>query len=372
MAFVQELRQAIVGEASSACMRTHPCPTQRLLFASNRDVPGSPPALERSRWFSSIARSRYTARCMRILVTGGAGFIGSHVCEHARAAGHSVLAFDDLSSGRRQNVPEGVELVVGDIRDQAALNAVMRTFAPQAVSHQAAQASVAVSVRDPLHDANVNVMGSLNVLRACVEHGAARVVFASTGGAIYGDIPEGQRANVDWPAKPESPYAASKLAVEGYLRFFISQGLMPTVLRYANVYGPRQDPHGEAGVVAIFTRRLLAGQTCQVNAKAQQGDRGCVRDYVFVADVAQANLAALEGNVHAPIVNVGTGVGTDTQTLLLALAEHADVTPDIVFTPHREGDVAHSVLAVEPFLQLCPKPVALYDGLRTTVASMTE
>ncbi len=310
---------------------------------------------------------------MRVLVTGGAGFIGSHVCAQAESAGHQVLALDDLSNGKRDNVPPGVELAVVDIRDRDALERVFAQFRPDAVSHQAAQASVSVSVREPTLDADINLRGSLEVLEACVRHGCSRFVFASTGGAIYGEVPEGERADIErWP-RPETPYAASKLAVEGYLRFYRDRGVACTSLRYANVYGPRQDPHGEAGVVAIFIQRLLAGRGVQVNAQVDPGDDGCVRDYIYVDDVARINLRALAGELDVDVINVGTGVGTSTRALLSAIVDqlgpHLPSPPEVADTPHRDGDVLRSVLAVDPFIERMGAPRPLAEGIGETVAA---
>ena len=197
---------------------------------------------------------------MRLLITGGAGFIGSHIADKAIAKGWDVAVLDSLVSGRRENVPAAAEFFECDIQGQVGvLKERSASFKPTAVSHQAAQASVAVSVREPQMDAEVNIVGSLNILSACVAHSVGALVFASTGGAIYGEVPPGIRAGVDFAPVPISPYACSKFSVEKYLECFrIEHGLNYTVLRYANVYGPRQDPHGEAGVVAIFCNRILA------------------------------------------------------------------------------------------------------------------
>ena len=190
---------------------------------------------------------------MRLLITGGAGFIGSNLADQALAAGWKVAVLDDLSSGRRENVPDAAEFFHVDLQDAAAVDRAFASYQPTAVSHQAAQASVAVSVREPQKDASINIVGSINVMQSCVNHNVGRLVFASTGGAIYGEVPDGTRASVSTPPQPLSPYACSKFAVEKYLDCFHHEhGLNSTVLRYANVYGPRQDPHGEAGVVAIF------------------------------------------------------------------------------------------------------------------------
>jgi UDP-glucose 4-epimerase len=283
---------------------------------------------------------------MRILVTGGAGFIGSHVVEHLLALGHDVVALDNLSTGRRENVPQGARLIECDLRNRDAVFQVLRDVRPEAVSHQAAQASVVVSVRDPKLDAEVNVIGGLNLLDACVEVGALRFVFASTGGAIYGEVPPGKRAAEDTVPAPISPYAIHKLAFEQLLAVYEThRGLTPTILRYANVYGPRQDPHGEAGVIAIFLDAALAGKTLRVNGLKRAGDGGCVRDYVFVADVARMNVLALTGELSERVANVGTGIPTTTEELARAMAKvtgREDVA--IENADPRPGDVGISLL----------------------------
>ncbi|MGF1511088.1 MAG: NAD-dependent epimerase/dehydratase family protein [Myxococcota bacterium] len=285
---------------------------------------------------------------MRILVTGGAGFIGSHVADAFVHAGHDVVVFDDLSTGRRENVPSGAEFVQGDLREDASLQALFSGPRFDVISHQGAQTSVSVSTREPIRDAEINVVGGIKLLRKAVESQVPRFVFASTGGAIYGEVPEGSRAGIDWTPRPLSPYACSKLAFEGYVRAFeMEHGISSTILRYANVYGPRQDPHGEAGVVAIFCGRILGGQSIRVNARREPGDDGCVRDYVYVSDVVAANVAAAEGLFSEPVVNIGTGVGTATRVLadiLIAHGEAANCRTDLGFGPRRDGDLERSVL----------------------------
>ena len=250
---------------------------------------------------------------MKILVTGGAGFIGSHVVDRCVEAGHGVAVVDDLSSGQRQQVNAAARLHVVDIRTPA-LDDVFRGEAPEAVLHLAAQASVGRSVANPLLDAEINVLGSLNLLECARRAGTRRFVYVSTGGAGYGDTdvvptPESH------PTRPVSPYGTSKVAAELYLGCWEAlHGLSGVVLRLANIYGPRQNPHGEAGVIAIFTDRLLRGEPCIIN-----GDGLQTRDYVYVGDVAEAALRALERPQVTGPINIGTGVETTVVALFEAL-----------------------------------------------------
>ena len=306
---------------------------------------------------------------MRVLVTGGAGFIGSHVAEAALAAGHSVEVLDDLSTGRRDNVPSAALLRVVDLRDRDRVIESLRDFKPDVVSHQAAQASVVVSMRRPTFDVEVNVLGTLNLLEACLLHGVQRVVFASTGGAIYGEIPESIRADESHRPNPQSPYAISKLASEQLLAVQRREyGIDCRVLRYANVYGPRQDPHGEAGVVAIFAALALAGKQLEVFGKSAKGDAGCIRDYVYVGDVVRANLAALEGRLEANLLNVGTGIATETYDLARRVVDLCGSQSQIVHGEPRPGDVARSVLDVSLAERLIGPLTPLSHGLQETVA----
>ena len=302
---------------------------------------------------------------MRVLVTGGAGFIGSHIADDLVSRGHDVCVLDNLSSGRRENVPAQARFENVDLRDGDAVVRVVRDVQPDAVTHQAAQVSVSRSVRGPLEDATINIVGGLNLLEACrAADCGRRFVFASTGGALYGDVPEGQAATTEWPTQPHSPYAASKDAFEWYLRFYARRdGLEARVLRYANVYGPRQDPHGEAGVVAIFCQRLLRDEPVHVNARAEIGDGGCVRDYVFVADVVEANRDAIESPKGPDVANIGTGRPTTTATLLAHLQEATGSRSAVHQAERRAGDLACSVLQPSR-----PARVDLADGLARTVA----
>jgi UDP-glucose 4-epimerase len=304
---------------------------------------------------------------MKLLVTGGAGFIGSHVVEAALAAGHEVLVLDDLSTGKPTNVPSAARFEQLDLRDAPAVRDAVLAFRPDAVSHQAAQASVAVSVRDPRLDVGVNVIGSLNLLEACAEAKVARLVFASTGGAIYGEVAEPVRASEDMVPRPQSPYAISKLAVEQLLEVFrLHRGLDYGVLRYANVYGPRQDPHGEAGVVAIFMQALLESRPLQINARKALGDGGCLRDYVYVDDVVRANLAAVRGELSDRVLNVGTGVAANTEQLASAIFQAAGRRSELTMAGPRAGDVERSVLDVTRFSAILGAPTRLADGIART------
>lgn len=305
---------------------------------------------------------------MKVLVTGGAGFIGSHVADALLSAGHEVVVLDDLSTGRRENVPARARFVLCDVRDAAQIERVFVEDRPDVVCHQAAQTSVSVSTREPIRDAEINLVGSLRLLEACRAHGIERFVFASTGGAIYGEVPEGQRATESWSPRPLSPYACSKLAFESYLSAYRREhGLRSTILRYANVYGPRQDPHGEAGVVAIFSQRLAAGEPIQVNARRELGDDGCVRDYVSVRDVVRANLAAVAGELTAEVLNVGTGEPTSTLALAEAIAAALGARAAPSFAPRRAGDIERSVLEPSPELLAHGPPTTLAEGIAETV-----
>lgn len=308
---------------------------------------------------------------MRVLVTGGAGFIGSHVVDASLSVGHEVAILDNLSTGRRENIAAGTKLYEVDLRDRAATFRVISDFRPDAVSHQAAQASVAISVREPLLDAEINVIGGLNLLDACTESGSRveRLVFASTGGAIYGEVPEGTRAREDTVPTPISPYAIHKLTFEQLLNVYgTHRGLGHTILRYGNVYGPRQDPHGEAGVVAIYFNATLEGKSLRVNARKQQGDDGCVRDYVFVSDVAKINLHALSGAIVPRVMNVGTGTPTTTRKLAEIIRRLSGRDLPLEFGALRAGDLERSVLDPKLPEHLLGKLVELEEGLTQTHA----
>jgi UDP-glucose 4-epimerase len=305
---------------------------------------------------------------VRVLVTGGAGFIGSHVVRALLRGGHAVEAVDNLSTGKRENLPAEAALHVADIGDRAALAEAFARARPEAVVHLAAQASVKVSMDDPARDVQANVMGGLEVLEAARRTGARRLLFASSGGAVYGEVPEGRRAEEGWPARPKSVYAASKGAFELYLEVYRQEfGISSAALRFANVYGPRQDPHGEAGVVAIFARRLLAGEEVTIFARRRAGDDGCVRDYVYVEDVASACALALERGLEGTY-NVGTGEGRTTREVLEALARAAGVEARVALGPPRVGDLEVSCLDPARLVQAGWRPATAFaDGIARTV-----
>ena len=281
---------------------------------------------------------------MRVLVTGGAGFIGSHVVEALLLQGAEVAVVDDLSSGRRENLPAGARFFEQDLRDAEGVAAVFEEVAPTHLCHHAAQASVSASVTDPGRDAQVNLLGGIHALMAAQRVGVKKVVYASSGGAMYGEIAAPERAREDWPWRPKSPYGASKSAFELYVEAWSQlYGIGSVSLRYSNVYGPRQSPHGEAGVVAIFSDRLLRGESVVLYGRDAAGDDGCERDYVHVHDVVAANLLALGTDLQGAY-NVATGVAHDTRQVLAAVATALRVTPVVEEAPPRTGDLLRCVL----------------------------
>ncbi len=286
----------------------------------------------------------------RVLVTGGAGFIGSHVADRFLERGDRVVIVDNLSSGRRENIPAGAEFHEMDISSPEAVRLV-REGAFDIVAHLAAQIDVRRSVEDPVFDARVNILGTLSLAEAVRSSPAARrtrVVFASTGGALYGDFVTPPNAE-HMPKDPDSPYGIAKLSVEQYLAYYGRvHGMNSVVLRFGNVYGPRQDPHGEAGVVAIFCGRLLDGRPLTVFGDGRQ-----TRDYIYVGDVAAAFITAAEATLSAPerldarAFNVGTGVETSVVDLADMLRRAAGAEAPVQFAPKRPGELARSVLAAE-------------------------
>jgi UDP-glucose 4-epimerase len=299
---------------------------------------------------------------LKVLVTGGAGFIGSHIVDRLVADGHGLVIVDDLSSGHVEHLHKEARFYQMDLQSPW-LDELFRIERPEAVIHQAAQASVRRSVEDPVFDASVNVLGTAALLQASTRHSIRRFLFASTGGALYGDadvIPTAE----DYPTLPVSPYGAAKLAGEVYLRTFHAlHRLSYAALRYANVYGPRQDPHGEAGVVAIFTRRLLRGERARINGDGRQ-----TRDFVYVGDVADANARALTSDVVGSF-NVGTGVETDVTTIFQLLKRLTSSNQAEEHGPPMPGEQRRSVVdarKIEKVLGWRPQ-TSLEAGLDATV-----
>ena len=299
---------------------------------------------------------------MKILVTGGAGFIGSHVVEAYLAAGHEVVVLDDLSTGKRENLNPKARFTHGSILDAAAADLIRRER-PDVVNHHAAQISVRRSVDDPQLDARINILGTVALLDAAREAGVRRFVFVSSGGAVYGEqetypAPETHQT---WPV---SPYGVSKRSGELYCHFFQAEYGLPFVaFRYANVYGPRQDPHGEAGVVAIFSGKMLRNETVTVNGDGKQ-----TRDYVFVGDVARMSLRALEADATGP-VNIGTGIETDVNVLAETLRDVAGSRSEIQHGPAKGGEQRRSVIDARRAREVFgwQPEVPLRDGLARTV-----
>jgi UDP-glucose 4-epimerase len=304
---------------------------------------------------------------MRVCVTGGCGFIGSHVADAYISEGHEVVVVDNLSTGKIENKNTGVRLHVADIRDEKAMEEIFREERFQIVNHHAAQISVPLSVQQPLEDAEINIKGTLRLLELSRKHGVGKFIFSSTGGAIYGEA-DVVPTDETYVPEPASPYAISKFSAEKYIRYYHHYaGLHYTILRYSNVFGPRQIPHGEAGVVAIFTERLLAGSHPILNHFPEE-PRGMVRDYCFVKDIARASVAATVQDTVG-IFNIGTGTGTHTLDLyrgvIEALREKGVFVPEKFNEPLREGaragDItvstlntakAQEVLRWEPFYDL--------------------
>lgn len=300
---------------------------------------------------------------MKILVTGGAGFIGSHIVDKLISIGHEVVIIDNLSTGKEENINTKAKFYKADICDKNNIDNIFDEEEFEIVYHEAAHASVRESVDDPAFDANTNILGSLNILEACVKSKVKKIIFASTGGALYGDA-EILPTPEDYDVKPVSPYGVAKLSIEQYLYYYKFQhNLNYTVLRYANVYGPKQDPFGEAGVVAIFSQKIVAGDQPIINGKGEQ-----TRDYVFVGDVVSANIKALEGNKSCESYNVGTGRQVSVNELFKAIANISGKEVKEVHGPEPKGEQRTSALSYEKIKDdLGWEPeVGLEDGLRET------
>jgi len=269
---------------------------------------------------------------MNILVTGGAGFIGSNVADAFKAEGHNVVSVDNMFAGNKANISPGIKFYKEDIRSKNMLK-ILKKEKIDVISHHAAQISVPDSVKNPGLDADINVMGVVNLLMCAKDAGVKKIIFVSSGGTVYG-TPKKFPVSETHPYAAESPYGISKVAGELYVKFFAAQyGIKYTILRYSNVYGPRQVPHGEAGVVAIFIKKIMAGQVPVVF-----GGGKCVRDYVYVGDVARANVAALKKGDNNEF-NIGTGTPTDTNMLYKAIQKVTGFKQPSLPGPYREGDI---------------------------------
>lgn len=299
---------------------------------------------------------------MKILVTGGAGFIASHVVDAYVQRGHDVTVVDDLSSGRRENVNPRAELVVADLRDPKTIDQLRRRKF-DLLNHHAAQIDVRVSVADPAADAELNVVAALRLFQALIDEGVKKIVFASSGGAAYGE-PQFAPQTEDHPVNPISPYGCAKLAIDQYLGYYRAiHGVACASLRYGNVYGPRQRKDGEAGVVAIFAGALLDGTQVRINGSGEQ-----TRDYVFVDDVARANMAVSENDLTG-VFNVGTGKETSVNELFEILRRAIRSDAKAEHAPAKKGEQMRSVLdgsKLRKAAQL-PEPVAIADGIGRTV-----
>ena len=302
---------------------------------------------------------------MKILVTGGAGFIGSNVVDAYVDLGHEVIVADDLSSGKRENVNPKARLIEVDIVSPEMAELIAREK-PDVVNHHAAQTSVRHSVENPMDDCRRNILGSLNIIEAARKTGVGKVIYISSGGAVYGE-PETLPCPESNPIKADSPYGASKHGPEHYLDIYHRLfGLGYTTLRYGNVYGPRQDPFGEAGVIAIFTAQMLAGQACTINGTGEQE-----RDFVFVGDCVNANVAALEKG-NGETINIGSGEGSSINRIFELLKDATGYDQDVNYGPAKPGETFRIYLDISHaarVLDWTPR-VSLDEGLRTTVASL--
>ncbi|MCD6266873.1 MAG: SDR family oxidoreductase [Thermotogaceae bacterium] len=300
---------------------------------------------------------------MNVLVTGGAGFIGSHVVDGLLKEGLSLIVVDNLSTGKIENLNPNALFYQQSIEDEEMMERVFMLHKPAYIFHLAAQSSVSVSVRNPVEDAKTNILGTLVLLQKSVKYGVKKFIFSSTGGAIYGDNVKIPTPETETP-NPISPYGIAKLSVEKYLDFFSKEyGLEYVSLRYSNVYGPRQDPYGEAGVVAIFINRMLKGEKVTIF-----GDGEYVRDYVYVDDVVRANILAMEKGKNV-VLNIGTGRGTTVNELFMMLKSITGYSDEPEYAPPRKGDVRKSILDCSKAKEILgwEPEVSLEEGLRRTV-----
>lgn len=300
---------------------------------------------------------------MKILVTGGAGFIGSNIVDAYIDSGHEVAVLDNLSSGKEKNLNKKAKFYKADLRDEN-VRFILREFKPEIINHLAAQIDVRKSVTDPIFNAQVNDLGTLNLLEAAVKSQTKKIIFPSTGGTIYGETPEKNGAAETHPLYPICPYAITKHSAEMYLYFYqVTYGLNFTVLRYGNVYGPRQDPHGEAGVIAIFIGKMLQGLAPTIFGNGKQQ-----RDYIYIADICRANQLALKSG-NQQIYNVGTGQGISVNQLFAALHKILGSDLKAKYAPARTGELFRTVLNCRKIKKELgwKAEIDIVSGLRKTV-----
>ncbi len=299
---------------------------------------------------------------MKVLVTGGAGFIGSHIVDRLLEDGYEVVIVDDLSSGKERNINKRAKFYKVNIQ-ASELESIFQKEQPDYVDHHAAQIDVRRSVSDPVFDAKINVLGTINILKNCIEHKVKKVIFASSGGAVYGEQ-EVFPASETHPLRPISPYGITKLVAEHYLYYYKAvYGLDYVSLRYANVYGPRQDPFGEAGVVAIFIQKMLNKEQPTINGDGEQ-----TRDFVYVEDVVNANILAIKNNSPVNIFNIGTGKETTINQMFHYLKENINSSFGEKHGLAKQGEQLRSVLdctMAKEFLRWEPR-VDLLNGLKIT------
>jgi len=303
---------------------------------------------------------------MKIIVTGGAGFIGSHITDILIESGHQVVIIDNLSTGKKSNLNSAATFYEADIRDLANINNIFAIEKPDVLNHQAAHAIVNASINNPRNDAEINVIGSVNLLQACSEFNIKKFIFASSGGAIYGQ-PKTNLCNEQHPIQPLSPYGAAKASIEIYAEVFRHiYGIEYIGLRYGNVFGPRQDPHGEAGVVAIFIQKMLNNQQCMIYGSGKQE-----RDFIFVEDVAKASLLSLSDHPSG-FYNIGTGLGTNVNDIFNILKELTRYSEEAIYESERKGEVFK--IALDPskaFVELgWQQETTMENGLKATVEYM--
>ncbi len=302
---------------------------------------------------------------MKILITGGAGFIGSNIVDECIKRGYDVVVIDNLSSGKKENINKKAKFYNIDITDYNKLNEIFKKEKPQVVNHHAAQIDVRKSVAAPQYDAKINIIGSLNLLELCVKYNVEKFIFASSGGTIYGECKGRPAPKENSLYSPQSPYGCAKLSVEYYMNYYNKvYGLKTISLRYANVYGPRQDPYGEAGVVSIFINRMLNNEDVIIYGDGEQ-----MRDFVFVSDVVEVNIKCISENLNFGIYNVGTQKATSVNKLFNIISKILGYKKPPIYQPPRKGELIKSYLCIDKIrreLGWYPK-ISLQEGIKKTI-----